>query len=47
MLASSDFPHAIQNVTKIGKEKEIMGPYLPKSNYMMTNMFEVLFPCIE
>ena len=41
MLASSNFPHAIQNVTEIGKEKEIMGPYLPKSNYMMTNMFEV------
>ncbi len=47
MLASPDFSHAIQNVTEIGKEKEIMGPYLPNSIYMMPNMFEVLFSCME
>ena len=45
MLASPDFSHAIQKVTEIGKEKEIMGPYLPASFYVMPGMFEILFPC--
>lgn len=47
MLAHPDFAHAIQNVAEIGKEKEIMGPYLPTSFYVMPGMFEILFPCIE
>ena len=35
-------------ITKfVGKEKEIMGPYLPNAIYMMPNMFEILFPCQE
>ena len=47
MLASSDFRHAIQNVDEIGKEKEIMGPYLPYSFYTTTGGFEALFPCLQ
>ncbi|MBT8220323.1 MAG: hypothetical protein KJP00_10880 [Bacteroidia bacterium] len=45
MLADPNFKEAIQNVTEIGTEKEIMGPYLPQSFYMNTAAFEVLFPC--
>tara|TARA_Y100000590_G_scaffold321570_1_gene364071 strand:- start:272 stop:961 length:690 start_codon:yes stop_codon:yes gene_type:complete len=45
LLASPDFKHAIQNVNEIGKEKEIMGPYLPASFYTTTGAFEILFPC--
>ena len=47
MLASPDFSHAIQNVDEIGKEKEIMGPYLPSSFYVTTGGFEALFPCLK
>ena len=47
MLDSSDFSHAIQNVDEIGKEKEIMGPYLPSSFYVTTGGFEALFPCLK
>jgi len=47
MLASPDFRHAIQNVDQIGKEKEIMGPYLPSSFYTTTGGFEALFPCLQ
>ena len=47
MLASPDFKHAIQNVDEIGKEKEIMGPYLPTSFYTTTGAFEVLLPCLK
>lgn len=45
MLASPDFKEAIQNVKEIGTEKEIMGPYLPRTFYLTTGAFEVLFPC--
>ena len=45
LLASPDFKHAIQNVNEIGKEKEIMGPYLPASFYTTTGAFEIIFPC--
>jgi len=47
MLASPDFQHAIQNVNEIGKEKQIMGPYLPVSFYMTTGAFEIVFPCLN
>lgn len=46
MLASPDFKHAIQRVTEIGTEKEVMGPYLPISFYVTPGAFEVLFPCM-
>ena len=47
MLSSPEFKHAIQNVSDIGKEKDIMGPYLPFSFYTTTGAFEVLFPCMN
>ena len=47
MLSSPDFKHAIQNVSEIGKEKNVMGPYLPFSFYTTTGAFEVLFPCMN
>ena len=45
LLSSPDFKNAIQNVNEIGKEKEVMGPYLPISFYTTTGAFEILFPC--
>ena len=47
MLASSDFKHAIQNVNEIGKEKQVMGPYLPMSFYTTTGAFEIIFTCFN
>ena len=47
MLSSPEFNHAIQNVSEIGKEKDVMGPYLPFSFYTTTGAFEVLFPCMN
>ena len=47
MLASPDFKHAIQNVNEIGKEKQVMGPYLPVSFYTTTGAFEIIFPCFN
>ena len=47
MLASPDFKHAIQNVNEIGKEKQVMGPYLPVSFYTTTGAFEIIFPCLN
>jgi len=46
MLASPDFKQAIQNVTEIGTEKEIMGSYLPQAFYMQPGAFEGIFPCM-
>mgnify|MGYP006981762966 CR=1 FL=1 len=47
MLASDDFKQAIQKVTEIGTEKEIMGDYLPTCFYTTPGAFEVFFPCLE
>lgn len=46
MLASPDFKEAIQNVTEIGTEKEIMGAYLPNCFYVTPGAFETFFPCL-
>ena len=46
MLASPEFEEAIQNVTEIGTEKDIMGDYMPNTFYTTTGAFEVFFPCI-
>lgn len=45
MLASPSFGHAIQNVTKTGEEREVMGPYLPTGMYLVQATFEGLFQC--
>jgi len=45
LLASTDFKHAIQNVNEIGKEKEVMGPYLPAFFCTTAGAFEIIFPC--
>ncbi|ACA88806.1 hypothetical protein [Shewanella woodyi] len=46
LLASPDFPHAVQKILKPGDEKAVMQEYFPKSHYMMPSMFEAVFPCI-
>lgn len=45
MLAAPDFTHAIQRITEIGTEAEVMGEYLPRATYMMRNAFEADQPC--
>ena len=45
MLASPNFPYAIQNIKEIGTEAKVMGDYFPKSFYTSKEAFEVFFPC--
>ena len=45
MLASPNFPYAIQNIKEIGTEATVMGDYFPKSFYTSKEAFEVFFPC--
>lgn len=45
MLASPDFPHAIQRVEQQDQLEAVMGPYLPKTMYLQPNQIETFFPC--
>jgi hypothetical protein len=45
MLASPEFPHAIQRVQEQGQLEDIMGPYLPMTMYLQPNQVETFFPC--
>lgn len=45
MLASPDFPHAIQRVQEQGQLEAVMGPYLPMTMYLQPNQVETFFPC--
>ena len=45
MLASKDFEHAIQRVMKQDELESVMGPYMPKTRYLMPNQVETIFPC--
>ena len=45
MLPSSNFDHSIQRVMKQDQLEAIMGPYMPKSRYLMPNQVETFFPC--
>ena len=45
MLASKDFDHAIQRVMKQDELESVMGPYMPKTRYLMPNQVETIFPC--
>jgi len=45
MLGTSDFPNAIQAISRPGMEEKDMGPYFPKGRYMTTNQFETAVPC--
>jgi hypothetical protein len=40
MLASPGFAHAIQRVQRPGQERQVMGPYFPRSTYMSQGQFE-------
>ncbi len=42
MLPSSDFEHAVQNVTQPGDESAVLGPYMPVCQYMSIEDFEAL-----
>lgn len=45
MLASPDFKHAIQNVDEQANLEAVMGPYMPRTQYLMPNQVESFFPC--
>ena len=45
MLASKDFEHAIQRVMKQDELEIVMGPYMPRTRYLMPNQVETIFPC--
>ncbi|MBT8102495.1 MAG: hypothetical protein KJO95_05960 [Gammaproteobacteria bacterium] len=45
MLASPDFPHAIQRVQDQDQLEAVMGPYLPMTMYLQPNQVETFFPC--
>lgn len=45
MLASDDFPQAIQKIEYDRDIAAVMGEYYPKSFYTTTNNFELMFPC--
>jgi len=45
MLTAPDFPHSVQRVEKQALLQEIMGPYMPRTGYMLTNQAEAFFPC--
>ena len=40
MLASPGFDEAIQRIERFGAEREVMGPYFPRSSYTSTRAFE-------
>ncbi len=45
MLTAPDFQHSVQRVEKQALLQEIMGPYMPRTGYMLTNQAEAFFPC--
>ena len=45
MLASPDFPHAIQRVENQSDLQTTMGGYLPRGLYLQPNQVESFFPC--
>mgnify|MGYP006879673459 FL=1 len=45
MLAAPSFEHAIQKVEKQADLEKIMGPYMPRTRYLMPNQVESFFPC--
>ncbi|WP_232346457.1 hypothetical protein [Cupriavidus sp. USMAA2-4] len=47
MLGTTDFPHAVQAISKPGDEREVMGDYYPAGRYMSTSAFETAVPCMQ
>ncbi len=45
MLASPDFPQAVQRVQRDGDIEKVMGEYYPKGFYTVPNIVETAFPC--
>jgi hypothetical protein len=46
MLTAPDFEHSVQRVYQQSDLESTMGPYLPKSQYMLPNAVESYFPCL-
>ncbi|WP_234707056.1 hypothetical protein [Cupriavidus metallidurans] len=47
MLGTTDFPHAVQAISKPGDERKVMGDYYPAGRYMSTSAFEIAVPCMQ
>lgn len=45
MLTAPDFAQSVQRVERQADLQETMGPYLPRSGYLLTNQAESFFPC--
>ena len=45
MLTAPDFPNSIQRVFKQEDLESTMGPYMPRTRYLMPNQVESFFPC--
>ncbi len=45
MLTHPDFAHSIQRVDRQEELKDIMGPYMPQTRYLMPNQVETFMPC--
>lgn len=45
MLGTSNFPNAIQAISKPGAEAKDMGAFYPQGQYMTTSRFEIGAPC--
>ena len=46
MLSAPDFDYSIQRVHKQSDLESTMGPYMPRSRYLMPNQVETIFPCL-
>lgn len=46
MLGNGDFKHAVQGVSRPGREAEDMGEYFPRGRYISTSAFETAVPCL-
>lgn len=45
MLTAPDFSHSVQRVEKQADLVDTMGPYMPRTGYMLVNQAEAFFPC--
>ncbi|NJK42371.1 MAG: hypothetical protein HC937_00980 [Aquincola sp.] len=46
MLTAPDFERSVQRVYRQDDLETTMGPYLPKSRYLLPNAVESFFPCL-
>jgi hypothetical protein len=45
MLGADDFANSIERVERQDDLESVLGPYMPRTQYLQTNQVEALFPC--